>query len=114
MKRLLWLGVGLAIGAVVVRVVTKKAQAYTPRGIAAAVRDSGRNALDSVRDFVDDVRDGMHEREQELHEAFLEGRAFDDRDDLEGLRDLEDFESGDLDEAGFDDLLRDTTEDNAR
>jgi hypothetical protein len=70
MKRLLWLGVGLAIGALVVRAVTKKAQSYSPRGIASAARDSSRNLVDSVRDFVDDVREGMHEREQELRAGF--------------------------------------------
>jgi hypothetical protein len=73
MKRLFWLGVGVAVGAVVVRVVTKKARGFTPRGIAAAARDSGQNLVDSVRDFVDDVRDGMHERELELRAGFVEG-----------------------------------------
>lgn len=73
MKRLLWLGAGLAIGALVVRAVSKKAQSYTPQGIAASARDTGVNLLDSVRDFVDDVRDGMHEREQELQAAFADG-----------------------------------------
>lgn len=73
MKRLLWLGAGLAIGALVVRAVTRKAQSYSPRGIAAAARDSGRNLVDSARDFLDDVRDGMHERERELRGAFLDG-----------------------------------------
>ncbi|MGH3681924.1 MAG: hypothetical protein ACRDT2_16945 [Natronosporangium sp.] len=72
MKRLLWLGAGLAIGALVVRAVSKKAQSYTPRGMAAAARDSGRNLVDSVREFVDDVRDGMHEREQELRATFTD------------------------------------------
>jgi len=78
MKRLLWLGAGLAIGALVVRAVSRRAQSYTPSGIAAAVRNSGRNAIDSVRDFVDDVRDGMREREFELHAALAEGRALAD------------------------------------
>lgn len=77
MKRLLWLGAGLAIGALVVRAVSKKARSYSPRGIAAAARDSGRNLVDSVRDFVDDVRDGMHEREAELRTAFVEGLPVD-------------------------------------
>lgn len=77
MKRLLWLGVGLAIGALVVRAVSKKAQSYSPQGIAASARDSGRNLVDSVRDFVDDVREGMHEREQELRTAFAEGLPVD-------------------------------------
>jgi hypothetical protein len=94
MKRLLWLGVGLAIGALVVRAVSRKARSYTPSGLAAAARDSGRNLVDSVRDFVDDVRDGMHEREQELHAALLEGadlgeelgEQFDEQFDDHGLQ----------------------------
>lgn len=85
MKRLLWLGVGLAVGALVVRAVSKKAQSYTPSGLAAAARDSSRNLVDSVRDFVDDVRVGMREREQELQAAILEGvdldRAWDEMAD---------------------------------
>lgn len=80
MKRLLWLGAGLAIGALVVRAVSKRAQSYTPRGIAAATLDSGRNLVDSVRDFVDDVRNGMHEREQELHAALFDGTALGEGD----------------------------------
>lgn len=75
MKRLLWLGIGLAVGALVVRTVSKKAQSYTPQGMAAAARDSGRNLLDSARGFLDDVRDGMHEREEELHAAFSDAVA---------------------------------------
>jgi hypothetical protein len=78
MKRLLWLGVGLAVGALVVRAVTKKVQAFSPSGIAATARDSGRNLVDSVRDFVDDVRDGMHEREEELRAALAAGVPLDD------------------------------------
>lgn len=73
MKRLLWLGAGLAIGALVVRAVSKKAQSYTPGGLAVAARNSGRNLVDSVQGFVDDVWVGMREREQELHDAILEG-----------------------------------------
>jgi hypothetical protein len=86
MKRLLWLGVGLAVGALVVRAVSKRAQSYTPSGLAATARDSGRNLVDSVRVFLDDVRDGMHEREQELQAAILAG------EDL----------GEDLDDHGFD------------
>jgi hypothetical protein len=73
MRRLLWLGVGLAIGALVVRKVTKKAEAFTPAGIAGSVQQSAVGVLDSVRSFVDDVRDGMAEREAEIHAAFTEG-----------------------------------------
>jgi len=80
MKRLLWLGAGLAIGALVVRAVSKRARSFTPRGIAAAALDSGRNVVDSVRDFVDDVREGMREREQELHAAFFDAAPLTDDD----------------------------------
>ncbi|MEN3307908.1 MAG: hypothetical protein V7603_4110 [Micromonosporaceae bacterium] len=81
MKRLMWLGIGLAIGGLVVRAVTKKAQSYTPQGIAASARDSATGLLDSMRNFVDDVRDGMAEREDQIHAAFAEGLGLDTVDD---------------------------------
>jgi hypothetical protein len=76
-KRLLWLGAGLAVGALVFRAVTKKAQAFTPGGLAASARESAGGFAASVRNFVDDVRDGMAEREDEIHSAFVDGVAFD-------------------------------------
>lgn len=78
MKRLLWLGVGLAVGALVVRKVTQKAHSYTPAGMAASLSESAGTLVESVRSFVDDVRDGMAEREREIHAAFAEGVTFDD------------------------------------
>ncbi|MEV0128187.1 hypothetical protein AB0H83_06925 [Dactylosporangium sp. NPDC050688] len=78
MRRMLWLGIGLAIGALVVRAVTKKAQAFTPQGMAASARNSAAGFADSVRGFVDDVRDGMAEREAEIHAAFTEGSTLDE------------------------------------
>jgi hypothetical protein len=90
MKRLLWLGIGLAVGALVVRAVAKRAHAFTPAGIAGSARDSATNLLDSVRDFVDDVREGMAEREAQIHAAFADGIALDE----EGF--LDEFD-GDLD-----------------
>ncbi|MET7418326.1 hypothetical protein [Dactylosporangium sp. NPDC005555] len=78
MRRLLWLGIGLAIGALVVRAVAKKAQAFTPQGIAAQARDSAAGLAGTVRGFVDDVRDGMAEREAEIHAAFTDGSTLDE------------------------------------
>jgi hypothetical protein len=78
MKRLLWLGVGLAVGALVVRAVSKKARAFTPQGIAASARESAGGMVASVRSFVDDVREGMHEREDEIRAAFAEGVMLDE------------------------------------
>src|SRR5262245_18049193 len=83
MRRLLWLGIGLAVGALVVRAVAKKAQALTPGGIVGSARSSAGNSLDSVRHFVDDVREGTAERESEIHAAFNEGVALWPDDDLD-------------------------------
>ena len=84
MKRLLWLGVGLAVGALVVRKLTQKANEFSPSGIAGSVSQSAGGLVESVRAFVDDVRVNMAEREQQIHEAFANGVTFEDQ--LEGLR----------------------------
>ena len=84
MKRLLWLGVGLAVGALVVRKLTRKANEFTPSGIATLLSQSAGGLVESVRSFVDDVREGMTEREEQIHQAFAEGELFDD-----GLTDLD-------------------------
>lgn len=91
MKRLLWLGVGLVVGAVVVRKLTQKANEFTPTGIATSLSQSAGGLVESLRNFVDDVRDGMSEREQEIHEAFAAGELY--QDEFADLRD-EDGTSG--------------------
>ena len=77
MKRLLWLGVGLAVGALVVRKLTKKANELTPTGIATSLSQSAGGLVESVRSFVDDVRDGMTERQDQIHQAFADGELYD-------------------------------------
>jgi hypothetical protein len=77
-KRIVWLGIGLVVGALVVRAVTRKAQSFTPSGLAASVRDSAAGIADSVRTFVDDVRDGMAEREAQIREAMEDGLVLDE------------------------------------
>ena len=87
MKRVLWLGVGLAVGALVFRALSKKAQAFTPTGIAASARNSAGGLVDSVRSFVEDVREAMAEREEQIHAAFADGvvlEEFGDPDQEEG------------------------------
>lgn len=79
MRRLLWLGIGLAVGGLVFRALSKKAQALTPQGIAGSLQQSAVGALESVRTFVDDVRDAMHEREEEIRTA-IEGHLTLDED----------------------------------
>ncbi|QLQ35231.1 hypothetical protein [Micromonospora robiginosa] len=78
MRRLFWLGIGLAVGVLVVRKATRAAQAYTPAGIAGGLSESAGGLVESVRAFVDDVRISMAEREQEIHEAFARGEAYED------------------------------------
>ncbi|MGH3728436.1 MAG: hypothetical protein ACRDTU_06750 [Micromonosporaceae bacterium] len=72
LKRVFWLGVGVAVGVVVVRKLSRTAEAYTPRGIAASAQESAVGLLDSVREFMQDVREGMAEREAEIHAALAE------------------------------------------
>jgi hypothetical protein len=72
-RRLFWLGAGIAIGALVVRQVAKAAHAYTPAGLMASARNSAAGLLTSVQDFIDDVREGMALKEAEIHEAFANG-----------------------------------------
>ncbi|MEV6344590.1 hypothetical protein [Actinoplanes sp. NPDC051851] len=79
MKRLLWLGVGLAVGAIVVRKLTQKAEEFTPTGIATSLSESAGGLVESLRSFVEDVRDGMAEREQQIHEAFANGELYEDK-----------------------------------
>ena len=78
MRRLLWLGIGLAVGALVFRAVAKKAQAFTPQGVAGSVQQGAVGMLESVRTFVDDVRDAMVEREEEIRSAFDESMLLDE------------------------------------
>lgn len=84
-KRALWLGIGIAVGAIVVRKVTQAAHAYSPSGLAGRAQNSAAGLLDSVRDFVADVREGMAEREAQIHAAFEQGVSLDDLDRLEEL-----------------------------
>ena len=88
MKRLLWLGAGLAVGAIAVRKLTRKANEFTPSGIAASLSESAGGLVESLRSFVDDVREGMAERESQISEAFAAGELYEDefadlRDDAE-------------------------------
>lgn len=84
MRRLFWLGIGVAVGAVLVRQVAKAVQAYSPANLAGEARNSAAGLLDSVRDFVADVREGMAIREDEIHAAFERGVSLAEIDDREG------------------------------
>jgi hypothetical protein len=65
MKRLVWMGIGVAIGVIAFRKVTEAQASLGPEGLNRAV---GRLA-DGVYDFADAVRSGMRERETDLRMA---------------------------------------------
>ncbi|GAB5080544.1 DUF6167 family protein [Arthrobacter sp. AD-310] len=65
MKRLVWMGIGVAIGIIAFRKVTEAQSSLGPEGLNRAV---GRLA-DGVYEFADAVRDGMRERETDLRAA---------------------------------------------
>ena len=66
MKRLFWLGVGLAAGAYLTRRATDAAQQLTPAGIGANLADGLRELGAGLGAFGAEVRAGMVAREQEL------------------------------------------------
>jgi len=68
-KRLFWLALGVTVGALVVRKLSRTAEAFTPKGVAGSVQ----GLADALRDFVDEVREGASARESEL----LEGTGID-------------------------------------
>ena len=82
MRRLFWLGAGVAVGALVVRKLLKTAESYSPAGIADSARTTVSDLVETAREFLDDIRAGMAEREEELltaiaSEGDVEG-VFDD------------------------------------
>jgi hypothetical protein len=69
MRRLLWLGIGLALGALAFRKLTQMAQKMTPGGMAKSFGAALTELAQAVGDFVADVREAMAEREQTLREG---------------------------------------------
>lgn len=74
MKRLFWLGVGVAAGVYASRRATAAAQALTPAGLGANLADGLRELGAGLGAFGAEVRAGMSEREQELT-ALVERRT---------------------------------------
>ena len=65
MNRIIWMGIGVAIGVIAFRKITEAQSTLGPEGLNRAV---GRLA-DGLYDFADAVREGMNERETELRAA---------------------------------------------
>jgi hypothetical protein len=68
MKRLFWLGVGVAAGVVFSRKVNQTARQATPAGLASNLGDAVGELAGAIGSFGADVRAGMSEREQELRD----------------------------------------------
>ena len=66
MKRLFWLGLGLAVGVYATRRATEAAQSLTPAGVGANLADGLRELGAGLGAFGAEVRAGMTEREREL------------------------------------------------
>lgn len=74
MKRLFWLGVGLAAGAYATRRADRAAQSLTPASLGANLADGLRELGAGLGAFGAEVRAGMVAREQELN-ALMERRT---------------------------------------
>ncbi|MFJ6156100.1 hypothetical protein ACIQF8_09740 [Pseudarthrobacter sp. NPDC092184] len=69
MKRIVWMGIGVAIGVIAFRKVTEvQASMQSTLGPEGLNRSVNRLA-DGLYDFADAVRSGMRERETELRSA---------------------------------------------
>jgi hypothetical protein len=73
-KRLFWLGVGLAAGVYASRRATAAAQSLSPAGIGAERAQAGPELAEAVGEVGAEVRAGMAEREHELT-ALVERRT---------------------------------------
>jgi hypothetical protein len=72
MKRIFWLGVGVAAGVALSKKARETAHQATPAGIAGNLGDAVRELAGAIGSFGADVRAGMTEREDELTEVVEE------------------------------------------
>jgi hypothetical protein len=64
-KRLFWVALGATAGVLIVRKLSKAADAYTPEGVGRSLS----SLAEAMRDMAQVVREGMAEREAELRVA---------------------------------------------
>jgi hypothetical protein len=64
-RRLFWIALGATAGVLVVRKLTKTAEAYTPEGVARGLSGLG----DGLREMAHVVRESMDQRDAELRLA---------------------------------------------
>ncbi len=69
MRRLFWVALGATVGVLLVRKITKTAEAYSPSGVAKGLSGGLADLGDGLREMAEAVREGMAERETELRYA---------------------------------------------
>jgi hypothetical protein len=69
MRRLFWLALGVTVGVLVMRKMSKMAQRLTPRGVADTLADALGELGEALREFGGDVRAATTARESELRAA---------------------------------------------
>lgn len=73
LKRMIWVGIGIAVGVIVVRKVTKAAESVTPGGVAERVSGAGAEMKESFKAFWADVSEAKQAKEAELFDAIERG-----------------------------------------
>jgi hypothetical protein len=68
-KRLFWLGVGVATGVALSRKARETARQATPAGLAGNLGEAISELAGAIGSFGADIRAGMAEREEELSEV---------------------------------------------
>jgi hypothetical protein len=82
MRRLFWLAMGITIGALVVRRLSRAAEKLTPQGIAGSLADGLRELAEAIGDFGADVRAAAAVREDELRAGTGLDAPLPDRDQV--------------------------------
>lgn len=73
LKRMIWVGIGVAVGVIVVRKLTKAAESVTPGGVAERVGEAGAGMKASLQAFWADVAEAKQAKEAELFDAIERG-----------------------------------------
>ena len=69
MRRLFWVVMGITVGVLAMRRLSRVAEKLTPQGMAGGIGAGLEELAASIRDFGSDVRAAMSERESELRQS---------------------------------------------
>ncbi|MFV0461538.1 MAG: hypothetical protein ACK5MT_22520 [Actinomycetales bacterium] len=74
LRRMFWLTLGIVLGALAFRRVSRFARSYTPQGLAGRAQDGAVSTLEGLRAFGADVAALAARREDELRRELAENR----------------------------------------